>query len=135
MSIPAYSDDELLAYVDEQLSVERMTQIEAELRRSEPLRLRAASLCRRRDQNLHTVGEIWRRGRLSCATRAELAGFHLGTLDRSTAEYIEFHLHSVGCRLCAANLDDLRTAMPASPETSGRRQRYFESSAGKLRSR
>jgi hypothetical protein len=48
-------------------------------------------------------------------------------------EYIEFHLRSIGCRLCAANLHDLERAMKSAPEATERRRRFFESSAGHLR--
>jgi hypothetical protein len=128
-----YSDDDLLAYLDEMLPADRMVAIEADLRKDEALRLRVAAVARRRDQGAHSVGEIWRRLRLSCPTRNQLGSFLLGTLDPTLTEYIEFHLRSVGCRLCAANLDDLESSMKAAPETSDRRRRFFESSAGHLR--
>ena len=129
----AHSDADLLAYLDEMLPAERMTAVESDLRRNEALRLRVASLSRRRDDGIHSVGEIWRRRRLSCPSRKQLGGFLLGTLEPSLAEYVEFHLRSVGCRLCAANLDDLERSMKATPEETDRRRRFFESSAGHLR--
>jgi hypothetical protein len=129
----AYSDDDLLAYLDEMLPADRMTVLEADLRADEALRLRVAAVARRRDQGVHSVGEIWRRSRLSCPTRNELGSFLLGTLSPSLTEYIEFHLRSIGCRLCAANLHDLERSMKSSKETTDRRRRFFESSAGHLR--
>jgi hypothetical protein len=49
-------------------------------------------------------------------------------------QYIEFHLATIGCRYCAANLDDLReSAQRESAETMQRRQRFFQSSAGQMR--
>jgi hypothetical protein len=128
-----YSDDDLLAYLDEMLPADRMSAIETALRRDEALRLRVAAVARRRDQGVHSVGEIWRRLRLSCPTRNQLGSFLLGTLDPTWTEYIEFHLRSVGCRLCAANLDDLERSMKTTPEATDRRRRFFESSAGHLR--
>ncbi len=123
-----YTDDDLLAYLDEMLPADRMSAIETQLRADEALRLRVAAVARRRDQGVHSVGEIWRRMRLSCPTRNQLGSFLLGTLDPALTEYIEFHLRSVGCRLCAANLDDLERSMKTTPETTDRRRRFFESS-------
>jgi hypothetical protein len=128
-----YSDDDLLAYLDEMLPAERMAALEAHLRTDEALRLRVAAVAHRRDQGVHSVGEIWRRGRLSCPSRSQLGSFLLGTLSPTITEYIEFHLRSIGCRLCAANLHDLERSMKSAPEATERRRRFFESSAGHLR--
>lgn len=127
-----FSDDELLAYLEEQLPVDRSAQLEAALRIDPALQQRAALLIRRRDQGGHTVGEIWRRHRLSCPTRTQLGSWLLGAVDDAWAEYIEFHLQTVGCRLCAANVEDLRQSQSRSPTDERRRQRFFESSAGGL---
>ena len=132
------SDLELLGYLDEMLPLPRAAEIEQSLRDSAALRQRAALLVRRRDQGGHTVGEIWRRERLSCLTRSQLGSFLLGTLDPQLVDYIEFHLHTVGCRICAANLEDLREAAAARTDETGpsrRSRRYFESSAGHLAKR
>jgi hypothetical protein len=61
-----------------------------------------------------------------------LGSYLLGALDGQPAEYIEFHIGTVGCRLCAANLDDLQQQMQSDPATQNRRRRFFESSAGYL---
>lgn len=133
MSTP-FSDDELLAYLDEMLPVERAALCEAELRNSAELRQRASLLIRRRDSGGHSVGEIWRRRRLSCPGRSELGSWLLGTLDAELADYLEFHLRVIGCRACVANLEDLQNSQSASAAPE-RRRRIFESSAGVLRSR
>jgi hypothetical protein len=129
----SFSDDDLFGYLDEMLPAEQMTLIETQLRANEALRLRIAALSRRRDEGMHSVGEIWRRGRLSCPSRTQLGSFLLGTLDSDFAEYVEFHVRSIGCRLCAANLHDLEKAAKSTHETTDRRRRFFESSAGHLR--
>lgn len=135
MTSPAhFTDDELLAYLDEQLPVERAAELEGVLRGSAELQQRVALLVRRRDQGGHTVGEIWRREQLSCPTRSELGSWLLGALDDGPTEYIEFHLRSIGCRVCQANLEDLRQSQADSGATR-RRQKFFESSAGGLQSR
>jgi hypothetical protein len=47
--------------------------------------------------------------------------------------YIDFHLHTIACPYCLANLADLQ-ALQREPEAQveKRRQRFFESSAGHL---
>lgn len=135
MSESRLSDDELLSYLDEMLPFQRAAEIEQALRDSASMRQRAALLVRRRDQGGHTVGEIWRRERLSCPTRSRLGSYLLGTLDAQLVDYIEFHLDTVGCRICVANVEDLRAAAASAAEDaerSQRRRRYFESSAGQL---
>jgi hypothetical protein len=127
------SDDELLAYLDEMLPAERAAQIEAELRDSPEARQHAAMLIRRRDQGGHTVGEIWRRQRLSCLSRSQLGSWLLGTLDDGEADYVEFHLRVIGCRYCQANLEDLEKSREDASQRERRRRKYFESSAGSLR--
>jgi hypothetical protein len=129
-----FTDVELLAYLDEGLPVERMTAVEKSLRTSADLRNRAAALRMQRDEQGHSVGEIWRRGRLSCPTRHQLGSYLLGALPSELAQYFRFHLETVGCRYCAANLEDLRqSAGQASVETAQRRQKFFQSSAGYVR--
>ncbi len=126
------SDDQLLAWLDEALAPERMSEIEKQLRDSEQLRNRVAGLVRRRDDGVHSVGEIWRRNRLTCPTRTDLGSWLLGSLEDDHADYIDFHIRTVGCRICVANLTDLENAVHPNDDTSRRRQRYFQSSAGHL---
>lgn len=127
------TDERLLAYLDEMLPAEEMATVEKSLRKSESLRRRTSNLARRRDQGAHSVGEIWRRKRLSCPSRNQLGSYLLGTLEGSLVDYVEFHVRTVGCRLCAANLRDLEQAMESSPEAGKRRRKFFQSSAGLLR--
>lgn len=128
-----FTDPELLGYLDEALAVDRMTAIEAELRTSAALRQRVAGLRSSREQQGHTVSDVWRRGRLSCPDRRQLGSYLLGVLPPEWAEYLEFHLHTVGCRYCQANLADLEEASQPSPTTAQRRQKFFQSSAGYVR--
>jgi hypothetical protein len=133
MAVAKHSDADLLSYLDEMLAPDRMAALEADLRADETLRLRLAALSRRRDEGVHSVGEIWRRSRLSCPTRGQLGSYVLGTLPAGMTEYVEFHVRSVVCRICAANLHDLEQSARSGPESSARRRRFFESSAGQLR--
>ena len=127
-----WTDLELTSWLDERLPADRMAALEQQLRDDESLRIRLSRLIRHRDQGGHTVGEIWYRARLSCPTRSELGGYLLGTLDREVSAYMEFHLMTIGCRICRANLEDLQEHADATEESSGRRRRIFESSAGYL---
>jgi hypothetical protein len=71
---------------------------------------------------------------LSCPTREQLGSFLLQVLDDGQQSYVDFHLHTVGCAFCRANLADLQALHQDSPpKTQERRRRYFESSAGYLR--
>eukprot|EP00913_Durusdinium_trenchii_P008957 g8423.t1 len=98
MSEATFSDHQLVAYLDEMMPIEQMTAFENALRQSEELRNRLSAIARRRDQGLHSVGEIWRQNRLSCPTRNQLGSFLLGTLDQQLADYLEFHIRTIGCR-------------------------------------
>ena len=132
MSKSEWTDDELIAWLDEMLPADRIAVLEAELRESESLRHRIASLARSRDDGVHTVGQIWRRNRASCPTRSEIGSYLLGTLDVEAAQYVEFHIRTIGCRYCSANLNDLEDASKKSEDTDQRRRRFFQSSAGYL---
>ncbi len=128
-----WTDRELAAWLDELLPAERMAAFENQLRQDSALRARVAVLIRHRDQGGNSIGEIWQRGKLSCPVRTELGGFLLGTLPTDAAAYIEFHLNTVGCRVCQANLHDLEEQSTQSGQVPDRRRRFFESSAGLLR--
>ncbi len=127
-----WTDQELASWLDERLSAERMSQLEQQLRTDDSLKIRLSQLIQHRDQGGHSVGEIWYRGRLSCPTRSELGGYLLGTLSPDVSDYLEFHLLTIGCRLCQANLQDLQEQSVNTSETTVRRRRFFESSAGLL---
>lgn len=132
MSELNFTDDEIIAFLDEMLPAERMTEFETALRDSEELQQRFSAVTRKRDQGAHTVGEVWRRRRLSCPTRAELGSFLLGTLEETRHGYVDFHLRTIGCRFCLANLGDLEGEFSQAEDVPQRRRRFFESSAGYL---
>jgi hypothetical protein len=130
-----FSTSELEAFLDEALPVERMTAIEEMLRASEELQKRLAAINGRRDAGVHSLGEIWRRHRLSCPSREQLGSYLLGVLPRDTADYVKFHLERIDCRYCTASLGDLRNQQCAADAdvVERRRQKYFQSSVGHLR--
>ena len=125
--------EQLHAYLDDALSETEMATIEQALRESEPLRQRLRQAMQERDRGDHSLGAVWRRERLTCPTREQLGSYLLQVLADGDLEYIEFHLTTIGCPFCVANLQDLQTRQqePA-PQARDRRRRYFESSAGYL---
>jgi hypothetical protein len=128
------SDAELEAYLDEALPAEKMTAIEESLRADQELQKRLAAINGRRDAGVHSLGEIWRRHRLSCPTREHLGSFLLGVLPRDAADYVKFHVETIQCRYCAASLVDLKAQQSAAEvDVAARRQKYFQSSVGHLR--
>ena len=128
-----FSDAELIAFLDEDLSPERCAELEQQLHDNDTLRQRLIEVRGQETAGLHSVGAIWRRSRLSCPDRAILGQFVLGALDSDHADYIKFHLEEVSCRLCQANLIDLQVANQASEQETKRRRRYFQTSAGYLK--
>ncbi len=130
------TESELEAYLDEALTPPEMADVETQLRQSPELLKLLASINSRRDAGVHSLGEIWRRHRVSCPTREQMGSFLLGVLDEQQADYIQFHLDVIACRLCHANLEDLRQRQAESDEMIVvRRKKYFDSSAGYLRGR
>jgi hypothetical protein len=134
--MPRLTQSELQAYLDEALAPAEMAAIEVELRKKPELLKQLAAINARRDAGVHSVGEIWRRERLSCPTREQLGSYLLGALNQPHSQYIDFHLQTVGCRFCQANLEDLRRQQQETAETvKTRRTKYFQSTAGHLRSK
>jgi hypothetical protein len=129
-----FSPAELEAYLDEALAAEQMARIEQTLRSDPNLVRQLAAINARRDAGVHSLGEIWRRHRLSCATREQLGSYLLGVLSKEAADYLGFHLEVMGCRVCRANLSDLQKQQAEAGDTvQTRRRKYFQSSAGYLR--
>ncbi len=138
---PRFSDQQLQAYLDEALPTAEMSTVEQRLRDDGELRERLLELAGQREAGVHGLGEIWRRHRLSCPPRTQLGGFLLGTLEAEQQAYVQFHLQHIGCRLCAANLEDLQQQQDQQQQdqqqqdTESRRRRFFQTSAGLLRDR
>ncbi len=129
-----FTHADLEAYLDEALSPAEMVEFEDQLRTDPELGRELAAINARRDAGVHTLGEIWRRQRVSCPTREQLGSFLLGALAPEHADYITFHITKAGCRFCLANHDDLKAQQEEGNETvATRRKKYFQSSAGYLR--
>ena len=129
-----FSQADLEAYLDEGLSVAEASELEAQLRGDADLVKRLVAIHGRRDAGVHSLGEIWRRHRISCPDRETLGSYLLAVLEPEQQAYVRFHLETIGCRYCQANFDDLRERQCQADGTSSqRRHRYFQSSAGYLR--
>ncbi len=102
-------DDQLRLYLSETLPAADMARVERALRDSAELRDRLEVVRQGgSDPTLHTLGAIWRRGRLTCLNREQLGSYLLDVLEPEFSEYISFHLEIVECPLCRANLADLQ---------------------------
>jgi DNA-binding phage protein len=127
------SREMLDGYLDDALTETETVQVETALRESEPLRRLLRAIMQERDRGEHSLGAIWRRRRLSCPTREQLGTYLLQALDEAWQEYVQFHLETIACPFCLANLADLQSLQqePA-PRVRERHRRIFESSAGFL---
>lgn len=95
-------------YLHDALPDAELAAVERALRESGELRAVYVEVIEQEDRGEHTVGAIWRRERVSCPTRDQLGGYVLGAGDPELIDYIDFHLKTIGCPYCQANLDDLK---------------------------
>jgi len=131
-----FTTADLEAYLDEVLPAEQATSIERALRAQPDLLRQLSEINARRDAGVHSLGEIWRRERLTCPTRQQWGSYLLSILPDEQMDYLTFHLEKIGCRYCQANLADLQTQQAEAADTvSRRRTRYFQSSAGYLQAK
>ncbi len=125
--------EDLHGYLDEALSEEASSRVEQSLRDSPQLRHALSRLIDERDRGEHSIGAIWRRQRLTCPSREDLGNMLLGVLDDAYVDYIQFHIKSISCGYCQANLQDLQERhKEAKGHIQERRQKMFASSAGFL---
>lgn len=131
-----FRESDLEAYLDEALPPEVSARMEKALRKDPSLLRQLAAINSRRDAGVNSLGEIWRRHRISCPTREQLGSYLMDALPEEVAEYFTFHLEVVGCRWCRANLTDMESHQAEDrTRVETRRRKYFQSSAGYLRPR
>lgn len=75
--------------------------------------------------------EIWETQRLSCPKRSTLGAFLLETLEPEWFDYVDFHLTTLGCHFCRANLKDLQRQHTTNEQRLFRK-RIMESTVGFL---
>ena len=75
---------------------------------------------------------VWETERPSCPKRTTLGKFILGILPADWNDFVQFHVHVLGCSFCAANLDEL--SLPdGTSEVAAVEQRLFTSTVGFLK--
>ena len=122
--------EQLHAYLDDALTDAETARVEQALRASEPLRRSLRQVMQERDRGEHSLGAVWRRERLTCPSREQLGSYLLQVLDEAEQDYLSFHLDTVGCPYCQANLADLEALRKEPAGTAReRRKRFFRSSA------
>ena len=79
----------------------------------------------------HLLTDIWKFQRFSCPKRSTIGAYLLETLDEPWHKYVDFHINTLGCRFCMANLEDIKTQ---NKKSRGKqlRARIMESTAGFL---
>lgn len=106
----AIDEATLRSYLVDALPPEISARVEKALRDSADLRARLEDVRQNRtDGQLHTLGAIWHRSRLTCPSRQQLGSLLLDALDPELASYLTFHIEVIECPFCQANLADLRT--------------------------
>ena len=128
---PAPIDDSRLRdYLADALTPEDSARVEKALRDSAELRARLEEVRHdRADGQLHSLGAIWHRARLTCPSRQQLGSYLLDALDPELASYLQFHLEVVVCPFCQANLADLKAkAAQPSGASKSRHHRILRSS-------
>lgn len=132
--MPAITRQTLRDYLNDSLPDAETAAVEKALRDRPDVVALFHEVRQEADGGGHTLGGLWRRERVSCPTRDQLGGYLLDALDSDLFDYVKFHLTTVGCAFCRANLDDLEklNAEPAEPARQ-RRRRIVDSTAGVLK--
>jgi len=107
MSASRITKRTLSEYLHDLLPQAESAAVERELRTDEALRQRLEDVRAEEDRGEHTVGAIWRREHITCPTRDELGGYVIQALAPERLAYIQFHLETVDCPYCVANVEDL----------------------------
>ncbi|MBI1345713.1 hypothetical protein GC163_05430 [bacterium] len=126
----AFTDQQLVAYIEETLPLDQSVAVETALRSSTPLQHRLRSLLADYDIGPVSLGAIWRQRHVSCPNRTTWQAFLHDQIHGEFREYLQFHLDVIGCRYCAANVSDLQTREDA--QTRSRVEKIFATSVGHL---
>src|SRR5262249_9540030 len=119
--------EQLHAYLDDALNEPETARVEQALRESEALRRALRQAMQERDRDEHSQGAVGRRARLPCPAREPVGSFLLEVLDEGEQDSLRFHLETVQCPFCLANLADLQTVQKEPPpRAKERRRRIFQ---------
>lgn len=119
------------AFIDDHLNEQETIRVEKAVRESPELQAQLSNIIASRDMGDHSIGAIWRREHLSCPSREELSSYQVEALDTQKIDYIKFHLETIGCRACQANLSDLNcTKSPSvdNPDSHIKHQQFLKNS-------
>lgn len=125
--------EQLYAYLTEVIEETESARIEKALRDSAELRAKLEEVRRETGPSEHSLGSIWREQGLTCLTRDQLGAYLMGSLEPNFKDYARFHLETVGCPYCLANLEDLRADDDEESEAVGsRRDRLYDAVRGRI---
>ncbi len=78
------------------------------------------------------LSRLWREKRFTCPKRSTIGSWRLGSLDEDWSDYVRFHVETLGCTICLANLHDLDSSLAEKQQTKVLLERIYESSIGFL---
>ena len=129
-----FTDADLESYLDETLHPDLAIELEQSLQEDKSMLGRLSHINGRRDAGIHTLGEIWRRNQIGVPSRDLIKDYLDGKLTQDQIDYIDFRLNILKCRYTIAHKNDLENPSSSdTPQSEGRRKKYFDSSAGLLR--
>jgi len=128
-----FTDAQLEAYLDESLDSQAAAELEQACRVDPDLVNRLSLINRRRDEGVHTLGEIWRRHQIGVPSPEEVNEFLADKLSPEQSDYIRFRLDVLKCRYTSALVEAAEQQLADSGEQSkNRREKYFQNSADLL---
>ena len=128
-----FTDAQLEAYLDESLDPQLAAELEQACRDDAELVNRLSAINRRRDQGVHTLGEIWRRHQIGVPSPEEVGDFLAGKLPQDQSDYIRFRLDVLKCRFTSALVEAAEQQLAdAGEQSKTRREKYFQNSADLL---
>ena len=104
----AISRQMLRDYLHDALPEPEMAAVEKALRGNKELHAQLNAIRDEEDRGEHSVGAIWRRRTSQLPQPRSARRFLLGAGDPELLDYVQFHLDTIGCPYCRANLDDLK---------------------------
>lgn len=115
------TEKELIDFLAERLPSSDMARVEKAVRESAELMAILNALILTQSNEEHSVGAIWQRHRLSCPTREQLSNFLLDAMSDDLRAYIKFHLQTVECLFCRAELEELKALKKGGKKARGER--------------
>lgn len=131
--MPEITKAMLRDYLNDALPEAEAIQVEKALREQPAVQALFQEVRQDEDRGEHSVGAIWRRERISCPSREQLGAYLLQAIDPDYSDYVAFHLNTIACPFCLANVDDLKKLQhEAQAERTQRRKKILDSTAGVL---